>query len=313
MIVLAGGAISWSLGIRAQEVRRVGLLLVGDAEAQLLEAELGNTLNKLSPSKGWKIEFEVRSAAGNMERLPDLAAELVARKVAVIVALFTPAALAAKNASGNIPVVFIAGDAVGTGLVRSLSHPGGKLTGLSTMGAQLQGKCVGLLHEMLPSLRRVAALTNAADPFSKPFVEQMQLAGTASGVEIEPILKIGSSNEIDEAFVSMARARADAVVTDGIFATKRVADLALRHRLAAATTPRSFPEAGGLMSYGYKTSALYRLTALFVDKILRGVRPEDIPVEQPTEFELVINARTAHALGFAVPPTLLARADEVIE
>jgi putative ABC transport system substrate-binding protein len=317
MAMLGGAAVAWPALAHAQQqadrIRRIGLLLVGNAEAELLRTELREGLHELGLIEERNFRFEVRSAEGKLDSLPSLATELVALKVDVIVALFTPSAFAAKQATREIPVVFLAGDAVGTGLVPSLARPDGNLTGLSSLGAQLQGKCVELLHEMLPDLRRVAALTNAADPFSTSFVAQMQLAGRANNIEIEPVIRIHGPDEIEGAFAAMAEARAEAVVADGIFSTKQVADLALQHHLAAATTPRSFAEVGGLISYGYRTRALYRHMALFVDKVLRGTKPADLPVEQPTEFELVINLKTAKALGFVVPPTLLARADEVIE
>jgi putative ABC transport system substrate-binding protein len=311
--VLSGVAVVLPVAAYAQQADKawqIGLLLMGSAEADLLQTELRETLRKFGRQH---IQFQVRSANGNLDLLPRLAAELVALKVDVIVALFTPPSFAAKQATREIPVVFLAGDAVGSGLVPSLARPGGNLTGLSTMGALLQGKCVELLHQMIPSLHRVAGMTNAADPFSKSFVEQIQLAGRSSDIEVGPIILIHGPDEIDEAFVAMEQARADAVVVDGTFSTKHVADLALRHRLAAATTPRSFAEVGGLMSYGYQARALYQDMALLVQKILQGNKPADLPVEQQAKFEFVINLKTAKALGIDIPPVFLARADEVIE
>jgi putative ABC transport system substrate-binding protein len=184
---------------------------------------------------------------------------------------------------------------------------------VSVLGAELQGKCVELLHEMVPSVRRVAALGYAADPFSKQFIDQVQRAGRASGVEINPILMLREGGEIDAAFASMKKARAEAVVMQATFSTKHVADLALKHRLAASTNQPAFAEAGGLMSYGYNARDLYRRVASFVRKVLQGSKPADMPVEQPTKFELVINLKTAKALGLTIPPSLLLRADQVIE
>jgi putative ABC transport system substrate-binding protein len=180
------------------------------------------------------------------------------------------------------------------------------------MGAELQGKCVELLRDMLPSVRRVAAVSNASDPFSKPFVDQVKLAGRASGIEIDPIILLRRPDEIDGAFATV-KARADAVVVDASLATKHVADLALKYRLPAATNQRAFAEAGGLMSYGYPALALYRQMTLFVYNVMQGSRPADMPVEQPTKFELVINLTTAKALGLTIPESFLLRADEVIE
>lgn len=289
------------------------MLLQGNAEAESVRKELREGLRKLGYVEGRNIQFEVRSADGKLDLLPNLAVELVASKIDIIVALFTASALAAKQATREIPIVFVAGDAVGTGVVPSLAHPGGNLTGLSVLSAELHGKCVELLHDMLPSVRRVAALGYSADPFSKSFVDQVRLAGRATGMEIDPMMMLGGPDEIDTAFATIEKARADAVVVQGTFSTKQVANLAIKHRLAASTNFRSFAEAGGLMSYGYQGTALYRQMVLFVEKILQGNKPADMPVEQPTKFELVVNNKTAKALGLTISESFLVRADEVIE
>jgi putative tryptophan/tyrosine transport system substrate-binding protein len=316
-ITLAGGAAAaWPLAVRAQQpdrVRRIGVLLLDHAEAESLQTGLREGLREFGFVEGQNIRFEVRSAGGKLDQLPSLAAELVSIKVDVIVALFTPSALAAKQATGEIPIVFLAGDPLGTGIVPSLARPSGNLTGLSTMGAELQAKCVELLRDMLPSLRRVAALGYAADPFSKSFVEQVQLAGRSTGIEMHPILMLKGPDEITRAFDIIEEARAGAVVMQGTFSTKQIADLALKHRLPAATNVRSFTEAGGLISYGYQGAAEYRHMGFIVQKVLQGTTPANIPVEQPTEFELVINLKTAKQIGVTVPEALLARADKVIE
>ena len=310
-----GAAAAWPIRARAQpdRTRRIGVLLLDQAEAESLQTGLRAGLGQFGFVEGQNIRFEVRSAGGKLDQLPSLAAELVGIKVDVIVALFTPSALAAKQATGEIPIVFLAGDPLGTGIVSSLARPSGNLTGLSTMGAELQAKCVELLRDMLPSLRRVAALGYAPDPFSKPFVEQVQLAGRSTGIEINPIMMLKGPDEITRAFDVIEEARAGAVVMQGTFSTKQVADLALKHRLPAATNVRSFTEAGGLMSYGYQGAALYRHMGVIVQKVLQGTKPANIPIEQPTEFELVINLKTANAMGVTVPPALLVRADKVIE
>jgi putative tryptophan/tyrosine transport system substrate-binding protein len=315
-ITLLGGAAAWPLAARAQQpdrLRRIGVLLLGNAGAEYFQTELREGLRKSDYIDGRNIQFEVRSANEKPDLLPSLAAELVALKVDVIVALFTPSALAAKRATSEIPIVFLAGDAVGTGVVPSLARPAGNLTGLSVLGAELQGKCVELLHDMLPSVRRVAALGYAADPFSKSFVDQVQLAGSTSRIEIDPILMLQEADEIDAAFAAMAKARVDAAVISATFATQHVADLALKYRVAAATNQRAFAEAGGLMSYGYNAPDLYRRVASFVLKVLQGNKPANIPVEQPTRFELVVNLKTAKALGLAISESFLLRADEVID
>jgi putative tryptophan/tyrosine transport system substrate-binding protein len=310
-----GASAAWPLCARAQtdRARRVGVLLLDNVEAESLQTGLRAGLGESGFVEGQNIRFEVRSADGKLDHLPSLAAELVGIKVDVIVALFTPSALAAKQATGQIPIVFLAGDPLGTGIVSSLARPSGNLAGLSTMGAELQAKCVELLRDMLPSLRRVAALGYVSDPFSKPFVEQVQLAGRATGIEINPIMMLKGPDEITRALDVIEEARAGAVVMQGTFSTKQVADLALKHRLPAATNVRSFTEAGGLMSYGYQGAALYQHLGFIVQKVLQGTKPANIPIEQPTEFELVINVKTANAMGVTVPPALLVRADKVIE
>ena len=315
VIALLGGAAAWPLAARAQQpdrLRRIGILLMVNAEATSLRTELRESLGKSGYVEGQNLKFEVRSADGKLDLLPRLAAELVATKVDIIVAQFTPSALAAKRSTTEIPIVFFAGDPVGTGIVPSLARPGGNLTGLSIMGAELLTKSVELLRDMLPSVRRIAALGYASDPFSKQFMDLMQLAGR-TGIEIDPIVMLNGPQEIDGAFEAMGQAHAEGVIIQGTLSTKRVADLALKHRLASATNFRSFPEMGGLMSYGYQGSALYQHMALLVQKVLQGSKPADIPVEQPTKFELVINLKTAKALGIEVPLFFQQRADEVIE
>jgi putative ABC transport system substrate-binding protein len=245
--------------------------------------------------------------------LPSLAAELVTLKVDVLVALFTPCALAAKEATQEIPVVSVSGDPVGTGLVVSLARPGGNITGISLIGAELHGKCVELLRDALPGISRVAALGNAADPISKQFIEQMRLAGKTTGIEIAPEILVRTPDEIDPALATMKKDAADAVVIQASLSTQHVANLMFKHRLPAATFARSFAEVGGLMSYGPDASDVFRRSASFVVKILQGSKPADLPVEQPTKFELVINLKTAKALDLKIADSFLLRADKVIE
>ena len=228
-------------------------------------------------------------------------------------ALYTPCALAAQQATREIPIVVVSGDPVGTGLVASLARPGGNITGISLMAAELHGKCVELFRDILPSVRRVAVLLNAEDPFWRQIQEQVQLAGRATGIEIAPSVMVHGPNEIDAAFAAMKRVGAGAVVVHGSLSTKNVAELALKHGLPAATQTPSFAEVGGLMSYGADEPAVFRQSALYVTKILQGGNPANTPVEQPTRFELTINLRTAKALGIMVPESFLLRADQVIE
>jgi len=207
----------------------------------------------------------------------------------------------------------VSGDPVGTGLVQSLARPGANLTGVSLMAAELAGKCVELFRDILPSVRRIAVLGNAADPFSHAFLQQMDVAGKATGIEIAPVIMVRGSDEIDAAFAAMKNERADAVVVQASLSLKTAADLALKHKLPAATVPRSFAELGGLLSYGADGPDSFRHGAGFVVKILQGAAPKDMPIEQPTKFELVLNLKTAKTLGIEIPGWLLSRADEVIE
>ncbi len=270
-------------------------------------------LRKLGYVDGQNIRIEVRSAEGKEERLPALAAELVREKVDVIAAWMTPAVFAAKRATSEIPIVMLgAGDPVGTGLVASLARPGGNVTGIAGMTAELAGKNLELLKEILPSMHRAAAMCNATDPFSKPFLKQMQLAGKLLGVEIVPIM-VTKDAELQAAFAEMLDKRVEGVVVQPSLPPKRVARMALRHRLPAASPSSPFPALGGLMAYAPAPAESASRAAVFVNKILKGRSPADLPVEQPTRFELVINLKTAKALGISLPGTLLARADQVIE
>ena len=313
--LLGGTAVAWSLTARAQQTKvyRIGALVVGNADVHSLRTELREALRKSGYVEGQNLLFEFRSAEEQLDRLPRLATELVALKVDVIVAIYTPCALAAQRATREIPIVIVSGNPIETGLVPSLSRPGGNITGVSLIASELHGKCVELFRDMLPSVRRVAALGNADDPISKLFLEQVQLAGRTTGIEIAPAIMVSGPGEIDEAFAAMRKERADAVVVQGSLASKNTAELALKHGLPAATVPRSFTEVGGLMSYGADGPDSFRRAAAFVVKILQGGKPADMPVEQPTKFELVINLKTARALGLDVPWFLQQRADEVIE
>jgi putative ABC transport system substrate-binding protein len=313
--LLGGAAAAWPLAARAQQTKvyRIGALVVGNADVDSLRTELREALRKSGYVEGQNLLFEFRSAEEQLDRLPRLAAELVALKVDVIVAIYTPCALAAQRATREIPIVIVSGNPIETGLVPSLSRPGGNITGVSLIAAELHGKCVELFRDMLPSVRRVAALGNAADPISKLFLEQVQLAGRTTGIEIAPAIMVRGPGEIDEAFAAMKKERADAVVVQGSLASKHTAELALTRGLPAATVPRSFAEVGGLMSYGADGPDSFRRAAAYVVKILQGGKPADMPVEQPTKFELVINLKTARALSLDVPWFLQQRADEVIE
>ena len=307
---------TWPLAARAQpsKVARIGALYIGLADAESFKKELREGLRELGYMEGQNVAFEFRSAEGKLDRLPELASELVRLKVDVIVALYVPCALAAKGATRDIPIVIVAADPVETGIVASLARPGGNITGVSLMSAVLIGKCVELFRDMLATTRRVALLTNAADPlFAKLILDQAQRAGQITGIEIQPITVRGPDEELEAAFAAIASSRAEAVVIQGSLSTKRIADLAVEYRLPAASTTRGFADAGGLMSYGADGPALFRQGAKFVQRILQGQQPNDLPIEQPTKFELAINLKTAKAMGLTIPETFLLRADALIE
>jgi putative ABC transport system substrate-binding protein len=295
------------------KVPRIGVLVAGNPDPGPFWRLFQEGLRGLGYIEGQNILFEFRSAGGKVNLLPDLAAELVRLKVDIIVVWQTPTARAARQATDEIPIVMAdVGDPVGTGLVASLARPGGNVTGLAGVTAELAGKSVELIRAMMPSAIRVAVLLNSTDPFRKPFLEQIQLASRTLGVSIQPIM-IGGGEELDIAFARMSKERIDAVIVQPSLPTKRAAELALKHRLAAVSVPRWFAEEGGLMSYSAKLADLYRQAASYVDKILKGAKPADLPVMQPTTFELVINLKTAKVIGLTIPPSVLARADEVIQ
>jgi ABC-type uncharacterized transport system substrate-binding protein len=313
--VIAGLTTFWALAASAQQPRvaTIGVLVRGAPGWQRFWESFREALRQLGYIEGKNVRFEFRSDQGEIGRLPELAAELVRLKVDVIVPWFTPAAIAAKQATHEVPVVCAAcGDMMGTGLVESLARPGGNVTGCSSLNAELSGKFVELIREMVPSARRVAVLANAPDPFSKVFVKQIQLAGEATATEIDTIM-IHGAEELDAAFVSMEGSRPDAVIVQPSLPTKLAAELALSHRIPAICGWRDFVHDGGLMAYFATETNMYRAAAVLVDKILKGAKPADLPVEQPTRFELLVNRKIAKALGLEIPPTLLARADEVIE
>ena len=313
---LGGAAVSSPLVAQAQQrqVRRVGALILGNSRA----ADAGfrkvmqEGLAKAGYLEGRDVVLDIRSAEGRLERLPELAAELVAAKPDVIVAVLTPCAHAVQQATRQIPIVAIVANLVETGMIASLVRPGGNMTGVSMMAAEAHGKCVELLRDMLPSVRKIAVLGNASDPFMNVLLEKVHLSGKATGIEIVDVT-VSRADEIAAAFATIAQTGAGAMVMQGSLPSRTVADLALAQRLPAATFTRLFPEAGGLMSYGSIAIDSYERGVNFVVSILRGGKPAEMPAEQPTNFELVINARTARALGITVPPTMLARADEVIE
>jgi len=271
-------------------------------------------LRDLGYVEGKNIAFEFRSAEGKLDRLPQLAADLVAIKVDVIVALYVPPSLAAKQATRDIPIVVIVGDPIENGVVTSLSHPGENITGVSLMASPSAGKSVELFHDMLPSIRRVAVLGHSTNPvFAKSMLDEVLLAAGPTAMEIKPVVMVRGADEAENAFATMVNEKAEAVVVQGSLATKSVTEMAIKYRLPTASTTRAFVDAGGLMSFGADGPAAFRHGAKFVDRILQGKPPKDLPIEQPTKFELAINLKTAKAIGLVIPERFLVRADAVLE
>src|SRR6516164_4887337 len=311
-ITLLGGAAAWPLAAHAQQcerMRRIGVLLVGGPEPL---GPFREALSELGYIAGKNIQIEVRSAQGQDTRLAGLAAELVRSRVDVIVAVQTPAAHAAKNATRDIPIVMMAGDPIATGLINNLARPNGNVTGLSATAAEAAAKSLELIAEIKPGARRVGVLGNGDDPFMKPFFEQIQRGAPSVRLEVHEIIVRGSG-ELNGAFAAIAREGADAIVIQGSLPVKLTVDLALKYQLPSLSTQKSAVQAGILMSYSASFAERARVIANYVDHILKGARPADLPVQQPTRYELAINLKTAKALGLKVPPSLLARADEVIE
>jgi putative ABC transport system substrate-binding protein len=315
ILALGGAAVTWpSEGIAQQsKVPIIGILVVGARGSEQFWRLFQDDMVELGYVEGQNIRYEFRSDQGQIGRLPELAAELVRLSVDLIVTWFTPAAQAAKEATRQIPIVIaLAGDPIANRLVVSLNRPGGNVTGMSGVNAELGGKSVELIREMLPSAHRVVALANAPDPFSKPFLEQIETGGTATGIVIDAKM-LHSVEELEVAFADIEKERPDAVIVQPSLPIKLAVELAAKYRIPAVSSLRPFAEEGGLMSYGPVLAYLYRRTAVYVDRILKGAKPGELPVEQPTQFELIINMKTAKSLGLTIPPSLLARADEVIE
>ena len=313
-IALFGSALASSRAARAQRPAKpkIGVLIISNKEPFWSLFKKG--LREVGYIEGENIQIELRSAEGLAANLPTLAAELVRLKVDIIVATPTPCVHAAKAATTDIPIVMVAaGDPVNTGLVASLSRPGGNVTGTSSAASEITEKTLELFREILPSMRRVAILVNPPDPFAKPFIEHIERAAKTMSMTAD-IYMIHAQEELDAAFAQISQKHLDAVVLQATLPRKQAADLAIKYRLPITCTASRFTgDAGGLLSYSFNIEELYRKSVVYIDKILKGAKPTDLPVQEPTKFTLSINLTTAKAIGITIPPTLLARADEVIE
>jgi len=316
----AGVGVSvWPLAAWAQQKAMpvIGWLSAGPPSmSAAVVVALRQGLSETGYVEGQNLAIEYRWAKGRYEQLPALAADLVGRKVDVIAALSTPAALAAKNATSTIPIVFAVADAVASGFVAGLARPGGNLTGVSILIVELLPKRLELLTELVPQARVIALLVNPNNPNTEPMIREVQEAARAKGVRLH-ILKAVAPEELETAFASLVQLQAGGLVvgTDPFFSSRRaqLVALAASHTVPAIYEYREFVDTGGLISYGPSITGATRKVGIYAGKILKGANPADLPVEQPTTLELVVNLNTAKALGLTVPPSILARADEVIE
>jgi putative tryptophan/tyrosine transport system substrate-binding protein len=319
LMLLLGGAVTAARAVRAQEKTTpvVGYLhFSSPGPFAPFVAAFRRGLSETGFVEGQNVAIEYRWAEDRYDRLPALAAELVGRKVDLIVAASPPSARAAKSATSTIPIVFSSADPIGEGLVSSLARPGGNLTGVSILTAELMPKRLELLSELVPDAKVIALLVNPDNPNTEPMIRDVGEAGRTKGVQL-PVLKAAVEGEFAAAFASLVQLQAGGLLvgTDPFFNSRReqLVALAARHAVPAIYEWREFAAAGGLISYGTSLSAVYRQVGGYVGRILAGAKPADLPVQQPTHFELVVNLKTAQTLGLTVPPSILARADEVIE
>src|SRR3954467_15207559 len=315
---LSGGAVAGPGSAQVPRMTRIGIIeTVAAAHNKANLAALVGALRELGYVEGANLHIEYKSADGGAAGVPEIAAELVAAGVDLIVTRGTPAALAAKNATQSIPIVMAAiGEPIGTGVVASLARPGGNVTGLSGFVTELAGKRVELLKELRPGISIAAFFSNMANPVVPPQWEVTGKAAQALGIEVS-LLDVRGADDIPAAFETAVARRVEALLfgIEAVVQANRqlIADLAAKHRLLSIYPSREFVEAGGLVAYGVNYPDLYFRSASLIDKIFRGAKPGDLPVEQPTKLEFIINLKAAKAIGLTVPPLLIARADEVIE
>jgi ABC-type uncharacterized transport system, periplasmic component len=318
-ITLVGSAVAWPLAAHAQQkIPRIGFMGNSTAalETNLVDA-FREGLRELGYEEGRNIAIEYRWADGNYDRFPTLAEELIAARVDAIVTAGTPAALAVKRATTTVPLVMVAvGDPIGTGLVSSLARPGGNLTGLSSIAPDLEGKRLQLLREVLPALSHVAMFVNSLNPFHVSSMKQARAAAQAMGIKLQ-LHDIPKSEDLDDAFAAIRKERPDAllILADRVFLhnRQRMMDFTNEQRLPNVNAYKELVEVGGLMSYGPSYEDMHKRAAIYVDKILKGTKPADLPIEQPSKFTFIVNLKAAKALGVTVPSQLLGLADQLIE
>jgi putative ABC transport system substrate-binding protein len=318
-ITALGGAAAWPLAAHAQQPGKLPLVgvLVSALPPHPFADAFRRGLHSLGYSEGRNIALEFRYTDGRKDRAEELAAELVRLDVEIIVAHFAQAVIAAMGVTRTIPIVMAPhGAPLQGGVIESLARPGGNVTGLSAMDSEIGGKRLQLLHDLIPNLRSVAVLatTTTINPYSGPFVEDIRLAASGAGLRLDPVL-VSGPEEFEGAFAAMASAQAQAVIVQPFFDPHMtiLIELAAKHRLAYMSGSREATVAGALVAISANFPALYERAAFYVDKIIKGVKPANLPVQQPTQFQMVINMKTAKALGLTISPTLLAIADEVIE
>jgi putative ABC transport system substrate-binding protein len=300
---------------RAQQhkLQVIGILVQGNPDPSEFLSVIREELGKFGYVEDRNCRYEVRSAEGDQQRLPSLAAELVRLPVDILITWLTPPSIAARDATKDVPIVIAsAGDPVATGLVASLARPGGNITGTSAIAAEVMSKNVELIKEAIPGSSQIGVFANSLDPFTQPFLKEIEASAKALGFSLEKIM-VRPSDDLETHFRSMRDKKVDALIIQPTLIRRGTAELALKYLLPSITMTTSFPHSGGLMAYGANGPTLWKQSLSYVDRILRGQRPADLPVLQPTHFNFVINLKTARVLGLRLPSSLISRADEVIE
>jgi putative ABC transport system substrate-binding protein len=312
MLLSGAAAFPFTAGAQPAKMARIGVLMLGKPDPGFFLHQLREGLRELGDVEGQDITLELRNANGSTAALKSHARELAQLEVDVIVGFQTPSVVAAKEATTEIPIVMCpAQQPVEMGFVASFARPGGNITGMTTATAETTGKNLDLIREALPAVRRLGAIGNSVDPFHKPFLESVQAAAPKLGFQLRTTLT--SAEELEATFAGLAKDRVEALLVQPSLPRELASATGLKHHLPVIAPSPEFAEAGGLMSYGADPQSVYREAATFVDKILKGRKPADLPVQLSTKFLLVINLKTAKALGITLSPTLLNRADQVIE